>query len=64
MFYSYIFTITFMLWVLIQLILFIDTTYSLILPLSFNNVIKIYCVQINKDGIYLGNSQHDILNPC
>ena len=50
MFYSYIFTITFMLWVLIQLIVFIDTTYSLILPLSFNKVIIIDCVQINKDA--------------
>ena len=46
MFYSYIFTI--MSWVLKQLIVFIDTTYSLILPLSFNNVFIIYCVQSNK----------------
>ena len=49
MFYSYILTITFMLWVLIQLIVFTDTTYSRILPLSFNNAIIIYCVQFNKD---------------
>ena len=42
-------TITYMLWVVIQLVVFIDTAYSLIIPLSFNNVIIIYCVQSNKD---------------